>query len=492
MDIKHQAIEGVKWSGVQQWGGRVISLLVLVIIARFLEPEAFGLVAMALLYIAFVQVFIEQGFGAAIVQRANLEEEHLDTAFWISITSGAFLTLVSISIAGFVADLFQQTQLESIVRWESLSLLIGGTASVQQAILRRQLDFKKLAVSSLVASTIGGIVGVALAIMQYGIWSLVAQHLVSTLAGCIALWRVSSWRPRFRFSSKRFFELFSFGLNIMGISLLNFVNRHGDDLLIGYFLGPTLLGFYTIAYQLLVKMTELLASVGNAVAFPTYSRLQTDRELISTAFYKSILFMSLVSFPAFVGVGIIAPELVLVIYGAQWEASIPVLQVLVLIGILHSILFYHDSLILALGKPSWRLGMTVINAVSNIIAFSIAVRWGIVAVAAAYVIRGYLTTPIEFWMLRKIGMIDIKNYFKQLTVPIIGSIAIIVVVTGLRFLLSDLVSLSFQLVIYIVFGIVAYLIIVKLVMPSLLDQIITILRYILPKRFLRPALKHER
>ena len=133
--------------------------------------------------------------------------------------------------------------------------------------------------------------------------------------------------------------------------------------------------------------------------------------------------------------------------------------------------------------------MTIINAVSNIIAFSIAVRWGIVAVAAAYVIRGYLTTPIEFWMLRKIGIIDIKNYFRQLTVPIVGSITIIVVVTGLRFLLSDLINLNFQLVVYIFLGIVAYLVVVKLLKPSLLEQIITILQYILPKKFLRLALK---
>ena len=491
MDIKIQAVEGIKWSGLQQWGGKIISLLVVAILAHYLEPEAFGLVAMALIYVEFVQVFIEQGFGAAIVQRSTLEQEHLNTAFWLSLISGIFLTVISISISGWVANLFRQSQLEPIIKWLSISLLLGGMANIQYAILRRHLEFKKISICSLIASIAGGVVGVTMAIMQYGVWSLVAQYLVSSLVRCLTLWRVSTWRPKFQFSRKHLNDLFSFGLNIMGMSLLNFFNRHGGDLLIGYFLGPTLLGFYTIAYQLLTKVIDLLVSVGNAVAFPTYSRLQNDHKMISLAFNKSIFYMSLISFPIFVIVGMIASELVPIVYGQQWEASIPVLQVLVLIGILHSILYFHESVILAMGKSNWRLGMTLINAVTNVAFFLIAVRWGIVAIAAAYVIRGLLTTPIEIWMVWKVGVITIKDYFSQFIVPVIGSIVVILVIAGLRFLLHDLISEKYQIIIFVISAIIAYVITARLIMPSLRFQIVTILRYFLPEKFWILNPKHE-
>jgi O-antigen/teichoic acid export membrane protein len=480
MELKQKALKGVIWSGAQTWGGRAVSFIVFVLFSRLLTPEAFGLVAMASLFIAFIQTFQDQGFGDAIVQRTDLQKEHLDTAFWTNVLMGVLLTFVGISSSGFIAGLFRQPQLTPIIRWLSFSFVFAGLSSTQQAILRRQLAFRELAIRTYIAIIIAGVIGVVLALFGFGVWSLVAQDLVYSLVEVVVLWRVSNWRPGFRFSKTHFHDLTAFGSNIIGINILNFLNVHADDLLIGYFLGPTLLGFYTVAYKFYGTMTDLLTSVTNAVAFPTFSRLQKDPERMRRAFYQAVHYTNIISFPAFIGMAIVAPALIPTLFGPQWTISIPVLRVLAFIGILQSIFYFHNSLVIALGKPSWRLGMISLNAVTNVLAFVVAVRWGIVAVAAAYVIRGYLVSPIEFWMVRKLAHIDLGIYFHQFVGPLAGSLAMAAVIFGLKFLWANAFSLKLQLAIYVITGSIIYLLTVLLLEPSLWSQIKNLLRLVLP------------
>lgn len=483
IDLKQKAVKGVFWSGTQIWGARFVSFVIFAILSRLLTPEVFGLVALATLFITFIQTFQDQGFGDAIVQRADLLEDHLDTAFWANVLIGALLTIISIAASGFIADLFHEPQLIPVIRWLSLSFVLAGLSSVQAALLRRRLAFKELALREILAIVMSGIAGVSMALLGFGVWSLVAQDLVNLVVGVVVLWSVSGWRPGLRFSKKHFAELMRFGLNIVGINVLNFLNTHADDILIGYFLGPTLLGFYTIAYKLFGVMKDLLTSVTNAVAFPTFSRLQDDPERMRRAFYQALYYTGLLSFPAFIGVMLVAPELIPALFGPQWTISIPVLQILTFIGILHSIFYFHDSLIIALGKPSWRLGMILLNAVSNVVAFLLVVRWGIVAVAAAYVIRGYLLSPIEIWMVHRLAKIEVRNYLYQFRVVLLGSLIMIAAVLGFKYLVGGLLSLQLQLAVYVLAGCVVYVAAVQWMAPSLRSEILRLVQSVLPEQY---------
>lgn len=481
MDLKRKTINGVFWSGTQIWSARAVSFVIFAILSRLLDPEAFGLVALATLFITFVQPFQDQGFGDAIVQRADLDEGHLDTAFWTNLMIGTALTLLGMAASRYFAELFHEPQLVVIIQWLSLSFVLASLSGVQAAILRRRLAFKELALREILAIIISGIVGVVLAFLGYGVWSLVVQDLAYLLIGAVVLWTVSSWRPGLRFSKKHLMELSSFGLNIVGMNILNFLNTHTDDFLIGYFLGPTLLGFYTIAYKLFGTMKDLLTSVTNAVAFPTFSRLQDNPEKMRQAFYQALYYTGLIAFPIFIGMSIVAPELIPALLGPQWTLSIPVLQILTFLGILHSIFYFHDSLIIALGKPAWRLGMTFLNALSNVIAFAIAVRWGIVAVAAAYVIRGYLLSPTEIWMVHRLARVNVKTYFHQLLGPLLGSLGMTVTIFGMKYLVASRMGLQLQVVIYVLTGGLTYLTLVQLLAPSLRREVWALIRLVLPE-----------
>jgi O-antigen/teichoic acid export membrane protein len=184
----------------------------------------------------------------------------------------------------------------------------------------------------------------------------------------------------------------------------------------------------------------------------------------------------LISFPAFIGVVVVTPELIVTLFGPQWTLSIAVMRVLAFIGILHSIFYFHNSVIIAFGKPSWRLGNSFLNAIANVFVFALAVRWGIVAVAAAYVIRGYLLSPVELWMVRKLAMVNIRTYFKQFIVPVAGSLAMAVVILGLKLLLYDALKLQLQLVIYVLTGCIIYSFTVQLLDPTIRPQLLKLFR----------------
>lgn len=487
MSFRQQVARGVFWSATRIWGTHVSSLLIFLILSRLLEPKAFGLAAVASVFIAFVQIFLDQGFSHAIVQRAELDHAHLDTAFWTNLLIGALLTIGGIAAAPLVAALFNEPQLAPIIAWLSLSFLLGALSSTQKAILQRDLAFKVLAARSLAATAAGGAVGVLMALGGFGVWSLVAQDLTSSVVAVFVLWRISTWRPGFNVSRKHFMDLLTFGINIVGSKFIDFFNRRSDDFLIGYFLGPVALGYYTIAYRLLLVMVSLLTQVINTVAFPTFARLQNDPERIRRAFYAATQMTSLIAFPAFLGMSVMAPELVLVLFGPTWAPSAPVMQVLAFIGILHSVQYFNGSVIMAAGRPAWRLAIMLINAIANVAVFVLVVRWGIVAIAVAYVIVGYLLSPLSFLAVRSLIHINLGTYLRQFTAPLLGSIVIASAILGLKYLLREDLALPVRFVLFVLVGLLTYPLVIQLTAPSLSRQALELLRLALPSRKLMKA-----
>jgi PST family polysaccharide transporter len=312
-----------------------------------------------------------------------------------------------------------------------------------------------------------------MAFQGYGVWSLVGKQLTAQTVGMAALWTASDWRPRFHFSIDRFNELFSFSAYVMGSNLLGFANRRADDLLIGAFLGSTALGYYTIAYKLLRTMTKSISKVVSQVTFSTFSRMQDDPERMRSAFYKATNLMAVIAVPVFIGMCITAPEVIPAFFGDQWGPSVPVMQVLALIGMLHSVFYFNGNVLNAMGKSSWRFGLGILNAVCNTMGFFLAVWWwgSIVAVAAAYVGRAYLLAPIKLYAVRNLISIEYSTYLRQFRVPALGTAVMSLVVVALRFWLAPVLRLYPLLGVLISTGAVVYASVVLLIKPSYLTEV---------------------
>lgn len=452
MSLRQKSIQGVFWSAVQNWGAGVLSGAVLLVLAHLLPAESFGLVALAAAFISFLEILLRQGFGLALVQREDLEPLHLTTAFWTGIGVAVVLTTVGVTCAGLVAALFNEPELAPIVRWFSLGILIVAFGNTQQAMLRRDLAFKSLAVRSLAASLGGGAVGIGMALSGYGVWSLVGQHLAAGLIGTVVLWRSTSWRPGLSFSFRHLRDLWAIGIFVTGVNLLNFLGLRIDTLLVGYFLGSEMLGYYFLAYRTLSVLLNVLAQTVSSVALSTFSRLQHDLQQMRTAMYTATQMTGLVAIPIFLGLSLTADVFVSALFGESWNASVDVLRVLALFGIVQAMTHFNGPVILACGKASWRFALAAFEALTQVVAISISVRWGLTAVATACLIRICITSPVAVWVVYKLIRIDPVIYLRRYLAPLGASGVMGGAVLGVKHLIGTRLGDAETLVVCVLVG----------------------------------------
>lgn len=473
MSMRQKVLRGAMWSAAEKWGAQLASTAVFLLLARLLDAEAFGLIALANVFLSFVQILLDQGFAQAIVQREHLDPEHLDTAFWTSVSMGVVFVLATLVGAGQMAAFYQEPTLTPIIQGMSFSFLFAGVSSVHSAILQREMQFKAFAVRSLLATVACGMAGVGAALLGLGVWSLVVKELVFGSTASLLLWTQCHWRPGFQVSIDHFKDMFSFGINIVGFNFLNFLNRHSDDMLIGYFLGSVALGYYSVAYRLLLIMGQLFTKITTQVSLPTFSKFQSQPDKMRSMYYKVTKLTSLVSFPAFMALAVMAPELIRFFFGEQWMPSVPVMRILAFSGVLQSIYAFNGTVLLAMNKPFWRLILQCTTALANVAVFAVVVRWGIAAVAMGYVVRGYLFSPLPLLMIRKLLNIDLKKYVEQYAPSILGCLAMATSIFGVKALISPNVEDLVLIIISALAGTLAYTTAVVLVYPQIFQHIKT-------------------
>ena len=248
----------------------------MIILARLLAPSDFGLLGMATLVIGFVNLFKDLGTSSAVIQSRDASEDLLSSVFWANVGFGALASLVLLATSSWIAAFYHQPRLTAILRVLALNFVISGLSILQQALFERKLQFKILARVEMTGVMVGAMVGVGSAFAGAGVWALVAQSISSTASISLLLWYFSDWRPRLIFHRGEINRVRSYSLNLLGFNVFNYFARNADYLLIGKFLGATLLGIYTLAYRMMLYPLQSITTVICRVMFPVYSKLQDD------------------------------------------------------------------------------------------------------------------------------------------------------------------------------------------------------------------------
>jgi O-antigen/teichoic acid export membrane protein len=480
---RRKVVRGVAWAGAASWGGQLLSFVIYAGLARLLSPEAFGLVAIAGIYIAFIQLLVAQGFGMAIVQRESVDDSHLDSAFWIAIASAFVLCLLSHVFGPQIGRFFGEPEVTPVIGWLSFSLFFHAMSSVQIAILTREMDFRSLAIRSLLATLLGGAVGLTMAFRGWGVWSLVGQQLTNAILSSLIMWWAVSWRPAFRVSSRHLRDLYKFSLNLTGNDVLWFFAQKSDQTLVGYSFGPLGLGPYSLASRLPTLLHDSMIGPLQSVAFPTLSKLQTEPERFERALLKFCELSSFVSFPVFFGVMAIAPSLVPWLFGAKWLAAVPLLQVLAAYGAARSALGFMHPLMLSKGRAGLYLAMNIILATLTFIGCLIAVRWSPFGVALSVVVTMILFGGIFLAVARRTLEIRACAVLGTFVFPIITSFLMLAIVTFTRRSVESEYSPAIVTSVCIVVGLIVYLSTAYFGRPDLVREVWELVRgHILPSR----------
>jgi PST family polysaccharide transporter len=425
----------VGWVVLDRWGTRCISLAMLVVLGRLLVPADFGLVSLASLYVSFVGMFVEQGFARALIQRAELRQEHIDTAFWMAVGVGVVLTTATVVAAGWLAHAINLPDLAPVLRWLSLGLLFNAFSAIPAALLERSFDFKSLAIRRMASTLIGGIAAVIVALKGGGVWSLVVQVLTSWVVGIFVLWSASSWRPRANFSVPALRELWPVGSGILGIDILTFAGSEADRLVVGAFLGAEALGLYFMAMRIVTIMLEIFSSIFSGVAMSMFSRLQNDREQLRHWLYRLTRASSAVTVPCFALAAGVAPVALPLVIGPQWTSSVLIFQVLCLLGALNAVAWFDRTALVATGQARTAFLMALGQTILGLILVVGAAPLGVMAVAIAVVARQYLYMPVRVWTMKRAIGVRARTYVVQWLRPGIAALMLFVMIIAAQGLL---------------------------------------------------------
>jgi PST family polysaccharide transporter len=435
----------VFWVFAQQWGRQLINLVMLGILSRLVGAVEFGLIALVVALLEFSKPLLDQGFSAAIIQFKDLTKEHLDTAFWVNMTLATIATAISFFLAGPLAEFYDTPQLKPVMQVMSFEIISYGLVSTQAALLNREMRFEVLAYRSFITTTSSGIIGIVLAVRGFGVWSLVARSMFSAVLNVIVLWTAAKWRPGLSFSIQHLRELFSFGVKLLGAELIGKVRRYADNFLIGYFFDPVALGYYSIGFKLVDTIQQVILGVFKTVSLPVFSEVQSERERLAKGYFEATKITSLVFYSGFVMVILQAEPLINIVFGPDWDASVPIMQWLAVYGMASTLIVYNQSLLVSVGRAGWAFWLSFSGALLALIGIVVGARFSIVGVAAGKSLAGLLLLPVSIGLILRILDRKFSEYASMLR-PILVGTGVMAVVVGsvIRLVVgsSDLVVLA--------------------------------------------------
>jgi O-antigen/teichoic acid export membrane protein len=365
---------------------RGVQFVIGIMLARMLFPKDFGLIGMLTIFIAVAESLIDSGFQAALIQKREATPTDTCSIFYFNILVGLVVAGLLCAVAPWIAAFYNQPVLTPLTRALSLIIVINAFGLIHYTILTRQIDFRTLTKVSLIAGVTSGIIGVTLAALGFGVWSLVAQQISRSFFWTVSMWLMNTWRPALIFSLESLREMFSFGSRILVSGLINRTFENIYLLVIGKLFSPTDLGFFTRAKVMEELPSQTLSGMVGRVTFPVFSTIQDDPTRLKRGMKKALTTLVLVNFAMMIGLVVIARPFMLVLLTEKWAESIPYLQLLCLVGLLFPVVLINANLLFALGRSKIHLRLEIIKKVLIIINIVITWRWGISAMISGMIV----------------------------------------------------------------------------------------------------------
>ena len=400
----------------------ILQTIATAILARILVPEDFGLLAMVLVVSGFAMLVKDMGLSTATVQKLDLTQSQVSCMFWINVAFGSLIAIIVSLFSPLIAQIYQSKEVTLITIVVSSIFIIDGFGSQHFALLRRDMQFKKIVIIDMISVIISIMIAIILAINGAKYWSLVAQVVVLSICSTTQSWFVSKWRPDFPKWDPSVKEIIGFGGHLTAFNSINYAIRNVDNFLIGAFLGAAQLGYYSKAYNLLMLPIRQVSNPIAAVALPALSRLQNDDVRFKRLFVNLSQIAALVTTPIVVYSFIDADILVLILLGNQWVNSTDAFRYLSLASLVGAIAFLPTVLCVSRGYPKVQLKWAIYTAPIIIIGFVLGLKWGINGVALSFSITYPIAFLIFIFMACKSSPVKPNDFFSAFTLPLTSSL----------------------------------------------------------------------
>ena len=456
-ELDRKLVRGSAWLALSFGGSQIVSLVIAAILARFLTPSAFGLVALASVAIFALTMIQESGLGLAVIHRRTDLEAAAGTAFAFTVTAGIVLYGVAFGVAPFLAHVFSKPRLTDVVRVLALVLIVRALGVVPGTLIERELVFARRAKGELGGTFVQAAVAIPLAISGFGVWSLVAGQLAGQAAQAATFWVVTPLRPSPRlFNLGILRELGRYGRHLTAANIVYFIDQNVDTATVGGLLRAADVGYYNMAWRLSNLPATGIGYIVGRVMFPAYATIQHDRPAFRAAFLSNVRRVALISLPVGVGILLAAHPIVVGIFGERWEPAVVPLQILATFGVLRAFTGTTTPALQAAGKPQLVLVLSVWHlAVLCAGLFTLTPWFGLNGAAAAVTLASAATLAPAFWLAMRALELPLRELLTNVARPAACSLQLAVCLLVLR-VPTDHLTAGMQLLLLVICGITVY------------------------------------
>ena len=472
-------VNNMFWRLAERFGAQGVTLLVSIILARLLDPEVYGTVALITVITTILQVFLDGGFSTALIQKKDADDLDFSSVFYFNVVFGLMLYGLLFFTAPLIAQFYKMPELTPVIRVLGLTLIVFSLKSVQQAYVSRHMLFKKFFFATLGGTIGAAAVGITLAYLGFGVWALVAQHLFNMLVDTVILWFMVDWHPKRMFSWRRLRNMLSFGWKMLASGLLDTIYNDIRQLIIGRMYSSTDLAYYNqgIKYTQVV-VTNINSSI-DSILLPTMSNAQDNRSLVKSMTRRAIKTSTYIMMPMMMGIAVCATPLVELILTAKWLPCVPYMRIFCFTFAFYPIHTANLNAIKAVGRSDLFLKLEIIKKVIGTIVLVATIWFGPLIMAYSLLFTSITSQIINSWPNRK--LLDYK-YSEQLK-DILPQIGLSCLMGGMVFCvtlfgLSDILTLLIQ----IPLGVIIYIVGSKVFHIDSFEYIISIAKQYMPKK----------
>lgn len=415
---------GVKWVSVGQAGKLLFQFASVITLARILGPADYGLMAIALVVTAFAALFRDMGTSAAVIQKQTLSAELTNAIFWINVALGIVIGGLIVLFSPLLGAAFKEPGLQKLLMLLSPVFLLSSIGIVQQALLGRDSSFRTIAIVEIASSALGLGVAILLALKGAGVFALAAQSVVVAGVSSAFFYVAVKWRPRVHVNFSLLKEIWSFSGNIFLFNLLNYFHRNADSMLIGRFIGSGSLGFYNIAYRILLFPIQNITFVLTRAMFPAYSRHQDDKDSIAEHYLANLQSIAFITVIMMALVWALREPFVTVILGEKWLPATGVLAWLAPVGFFQSLVSTSGTVLTSIGRADILRNLGFIGVPFLTLSFVVGLPWGIEGVAACYCIATIIWTyPVLRTVMRLLSR-SFLDFARVIAVPTLAGVTV--------------------------------------------------------------------
>lgn len=399
--LKNKTIKGVGWSAADALLGQGVTFIVGLVLARLLSPDEYGLIGICLIFTTVLNGIVDSGFSNALIRKKDVTDEDYNTMFTTNMAISIVLYVFLFISAPLVSGFFHRIELTALVRVTGLILFFNALSITQVTILTKNIDFKTKTKASLVSAIISGVIGIAMAFMGYGVWSLVAQQLSKQLLYTLCLWVLSKWWPKFTFYKDSFKYMWGFGWKLLASGILNNVWNQLYQVVIGRCYTSSTLGHYTRANEYASIFSSNLTLIVQRVSYPVLAEIQDDKERMVQGYRKVIKITMFVTAVCMISLGAVSEPLIYTLIGTKWQEAATYLPLICISMSLYPLHAINLNILQVLGRSDIFLYLEILKKIVGIVPIVIGIFCGIYYMLLTSILTGVISLYLNTWYTGK-------------------------------------------------------------------------------------------